>query len=252
MYESNVQFRLSIRNAICQMINEMNPLENNRLPSERTLATQLNVSRATIRSVLADLAAEGRIIRRQGNGTFINLAAYKSKAALYPMEYYWNIIQSYGYTPRIQVIDLQLVDGYPNMRTALHVKEDKLVLLRRVYLANDNPCIYCLDIFPYYLIEGRNFDSSRQCSIFQLLYEACGLTILWADVKIRAMDTSEEPTVDQVINQMKRTPNPILKFQNTCYDKKDHPVLYTESFFKTDIIEFSYIQQYGIGRTIDT
>lgn len=42
-----------------------------KLPPERVLATQLGISRAQLRQVLAQLADEGMLTRRQGAGTFI-------------------------------------------------------------------------------------------------------------------------------------------------------------------------------------
>ena len=43
-----------------------------RLPSETQLAAEFSVSRATVRTALAALAAEGLIVRRHGDGTYVN------------------------------------------------------------------------------------------------------------------------------------------------------------------------------------
>lgn len=43
-----------------------------RLPSESELAAEFGVSRATVRTVLARLAAQGLILRRHGEGTYVN------------------------------------------------------------------------------------------------------------------------------------------------------------------------------------
>ncbi|HEX2552296.1 MAG TPA: FCD domain-containing protein [Microvirga sp.] len=45
--------------------------ENGRLPPERELAAELGVSRAELRKALATLAAEGRLWRHVGKGTFL-------------------------------------------------------------------------------------------------------------------------------------------------------------------------------------
>ena len=42
------------------------------LPSEEELCQKIGVSRPTIRTALATLSAEGYLIRKQGNGTFVN------------------------------------------------------------------------------------------------------------------------------------------------------------------------------------
>ena len=44
-----------------------------RLPSESNLAGELGVSPPSVRSALGRLAGEGLLIRKQGDGTYVNL-----------------------------------------------------------------------------------------------------------------------------------------------------------------------------------
>lgn len=41
------------------------------VPTERELATELTTSRTTVRQALTELVAEGRLVRRQGSGTYV-------------------------------------------------------------------------------------------------------------------------------------------------------------------------------------
>ena len=41
------------------------------LPAERDLATELSVSRITVRKAIDRLVSEGLLVRRQGSGTFV-------------------------------------------------------------------------------------------------------------------------------------------------------------------------------------
>lgn len=43
-----------------------------RLPAERALAARWKVSRATVREAITEVAARGLLVRRQGDGTYIN------------------------------------------------------------------------------------------------------------------------------------------------------------------------------------
>jgi GntR family transcriptional regulator len=43
----------------------------NPVPTERVLAIELGTSRTTVRQALFELVAEGRLVRRQGSGTFV-------------------------------------------------------------------------------------------------------------------------------------------------------------------------------------
>ena len=41
------------------------------VPTERELATEMHTSRTTVRQALTELVVEGRLVRRQGSGTYV-------------------------------------------------------------------------------------------------------------------------------------------------------------------------------------
>jgi GntR family transcriptional regulator len=41
------------------------------VPTERLLMAQLGTTRTTVRQALAELVGEGRLVRRQGSGTYV-------------------------------------------------------------------------------------------------------------------------------------------------------------------------------------
>lgn len=71
MSQKNFQ---SAKIALLKMITT-ETFENNRLPSEATLAKKLRVSIVTLRQALSLLAAEGYITKRQGLGNFVHESA---------------------------------------------------------------------------------------------------------------------------------------------------------------------------------
>lgn len=239
---------------ICEIIEAMDLEKNSRLPSEARLAEMLQVSRDTIRVVLTDLASEGRIIRRHGYGTFVNTFAGDIRATLFPsMQYYWDIIKNYGYKPSIKLISLymQAEDKYVASCLRLPAKT-KLVRLERAYCANGQPCIVCIDYFNRQIIaDMESFHPQAQCSIFQILYDAAGFTVVWSKAGLKATSTDMNPELVLPFSTVEGQAKPLMQFNSICYDKKDTPFLYTESYFDSDLIEFSYIQQYGAGRKKD-
>ena len=56
--------------------------ESGRIPPEAILASELGVSRNTIRDALSQLETEGVIFRKQGAGTFVNQAGLLVKTRL--------------------------------------------------------------------------------------------------------------------------------------------------------------------------
>ncbi|MFN4311044.1 MAG: FadR/GntR family transcriptional regulator [Ferrovibrio sp.] len=65
-----------------RLLQEQAGRPNEPLPTERSIAAQLNVSRRVVRQALAELEAEGKIWRRQGKGTFIGPAPSLSAPTL--------------------------------------------------------------------------------------------------------------------------------------------------------------------------
>jgi hypothetical protein len=56
--------------------------EGTMLPSERDLAQRYGVSRLTLRQAVGELVLEGRLVRRQGSGTFVSRPKFVQPLAL--------------------------------------------------------------------------------------------------------------------------------------------------------------------------
>jgi len=73
-----------------------------RLPSEAELAGEFGVSRSTLRNAVSSLVTEGVIIRRHGNGTYVNQHAFQFHAQLQNLWSFPQLIMESGRTPDIQ------------------------------------------------------------------------------------------------------------------------------------------------------
>ena len=73
-----------VKDHILDRINGGTLLPGMRIESEAELVAALNVSRMTVNRALRELTAEGRLDRRQGQGTFV--AARKPQAALFTIQ----------------------------------------------------------------------------------------------------------------------------------------------------------------------
>lgn len=65
----NSQVQQVIHHLEASILKGMFPVDR-RLPSERALAEQLSVSRATVREAITSLVSRGMLVRRQGDGTY--------------------------------------------------------------------------------------------------------------------------------------------------------------------------------------
>src|SRR5512134_362048 len=80
-----------------ERIRDATYLSGSRIPSESDLAEELGVSRATIRTVLAKLAVNGLILRKQGDGTYVNARAKEVSAHLGNLWDFVYLIESNGF-----------------------------------------------------------------------------------------------------------------------------------------------------------
>jgi GntR family transcriptional regulator len=76
------------------------------VPTERELADVWETSRTTVRQALADLVAEGRLVRRQGSGTYV--AEPKITWPLY-LASFTEQVKASGFVPSAEVIAVQRV-----------------------------------------------------------------------------------------------------------------------------------------------
>jgi len=122
---------------------------DNRMPAENELAAELHVSRATIRSAMTTLAAEKVIVRRQGNGTYVNRRFLETSTHFGAISEFTSMIHSSGHQPSIKALELFT-------RTALQAEVDaleipggsKVIVLVRLFLSDDRPAIYSIDSVP--------------------------------------------------------------------------------------------------------
>jgi GntR family transcriptional regulator len=118
-----------------------------RMPSEESLAQQLQVSRATLRTALAALAAEGLVQRRHGDGTYPTPNAFEITVRVRDA---WNIerqIQNRGRTPSQRVLEQGLRAALPEERDDLGLSaDDEVFAIRRVFNADDEPVMLAVHV----------------------------------------------------------------------------------------------------------
>jgi GntR family transcriptional regulator len=88
------------------------------VPTERELAGRMKTSRTTVRQALGELVVEGRVVRRQGSGTYV--AEPKITWPLY-LASFTEQVQASGFTPSAQVLGTQRVGAGAELAQRLHL-----------------------------------------------------------------------------------------------------------------------------------
>ncbi len=118
-------------------------LPGQRLPSESLLSEEFGVSRATIRTVLAKLATEGLILRKQGDGTYVNERITEINTHSGGLWDFSHLIKRSGYRVTIKAIASDKILASKEVALVLALNEgDELFSLKRLFLANQTPVIF--------------------------------------------------------------------------------------------------------------
>ena len=88
-------------------IREMDLKVSTKLPREEAMAEMLGVSRITVRKAFADLAAEGKIFRIQGKGTFVNEQSMNIKVTFNPAMEFTQMIRESGFVPSMKLLRMR-------------------------------------------------------------------------------------------------------------------------------------------------
>lgn len=212
-----------------------------RLPSESDLADELRVSRATIRSVLAQLAAEGFILRRQGDGTYVNERIHDIESR-YGGWNFLHLIELNGYSSSIKPISIEQRKVSDVEADWLGVATDTSVTsIERLFAADDIPVIVTINVIPDSILDGAVDLADEYLPIDELLKKYCDEDITYAITDIDAVSAEKS-----VIKELKRTIDyPILKLTETFYNKANQPVAFGLSYYDHRMLRLRLVQPWG-------
>ncbi|OUM86063.1 MAG: hypothetical protein BAA01_01565 [Bacillus thermozeamaize] len=122
---------------------------NEKLPSERELCEQFNVSRITVRQALDEAIKEGLLYRIQGRGTFVAAAQGRFEQPLESIHRFEDLLKSKGETGRTEIVEISSVWSDLQLASILQTQiGSPLVSLKLKGYSLDKPVVYYHSIFP--------------------------------------------------------------------------------------------------------
>jgi DNA-binding GntR family transcriptional regulator len=210
-----------------------------RLPSESELAIELGVSRASIRSALGRLAAEGLVIRKQGDGTYVNAHIEHIPTRLGGLWSFNRLIDHSGHTPHIRLLDQTVRQPDAAEAEALRLTGVEPVLsLARIFYADDIPAILAYSLVPLHMLQVpvEECDGSLPLSEFVQRYYKSEIAYVIFDIEAIVPNETIRTTLDLAAGQ------PLLKLSQVFYDKVNQPVFYSIAFCHDKIIRLRLAQ----------
>ncbi|OGO66906.1 MAG: hypothetical protein A2029_13075 [Chloroflexi bacterium RBG_19FT_COMBO_47_9] len=214
------------------------------LPSESDIASDLKVSRASVRTALVRLEASGQISRRHGEGTFVSKRVPNQNVSISIVWEFSNLIKESGHTPHIVVASSEARNATNTERKLLDLQDpnEKVYDIVRIFLADDEPVIYTKNVIPLMLIKTdiHEIDGTKQ--IFQILRDYCDLEIAYVDSFISG-DLGNE-IIDKSLNLKACTA--LLRLEEVFFSSpNERPILLSDSYLNTMKIRLHRIRPWG-------
>lgn len=217
-------------------------LPGDRLPSESELAQELGVSRATIRTVLAKFANEGLILRKQGDGTYVNERLHDVDSRYGGLWDFSRLIEANGYQPAIRTLSIEQRAATVIEANTLAIEPGTEVLsLIRLFLADEQPVILAINVLATSLVTNDASQVDGKLPIYQFLQRYCQQQIAYAITDIEATQLD-----GQLSKALARTTNdPLLKLTETFYNKNNNPLVFGLSYYDDRLLRLRLIQAWG-------
>lgn len=202
-----------------------------RLPSERDLADDYEVSRMTLRQAITLLVEEGILERRVGSGTYV--ASHRVQEKMRGTTSFTEIVRSQGKMPSSQLISYQRKLANETEIQQLQLKAtDTVVRMERVRFADNVPLVFEVASIPEKLIQSFNQEDITE-HFFQTLTDN-GYEIGKSQQTIYAKNASE-----RVANYLKVPKNhAVLALTQVSYFTDGRPFEYVHSQYVGDRFEF--------------
>lgn len=201
-----------------------------RLPGDRELCTDYDVSRTVVRQALSELEHEGVIERRRGEGTFV--AAHKTAQSLVQsLTGLFQDVHSRGGEVISEVRRLEVTPADRSIAANLEIElETPVIVIERLRLVDGEPWVFAISHVPYDLApELLDVDLSHR-SMYQALEEMCGLELVRARRTAGAAAAGAQLARDLGIT----VGAPVLVLRNVSYDPDDRPFETFVAYHRSD------------------
>jgi GntR family transcriptional regulator len=198
------------------------------IPSERKLSTDLGVSRLTVRAALDDLVRDGYLVRRHGSGTFVSEPKIAQQLTLTSFS---EDMRRRGMVAGSRTIELRETHAGAAVGRALNVSPNaRVVLIRRLRLADGEPMALETLHVPADLVPGLSRDALEDASFYELLEKRYGVVIATGIQSIEPTVTNEEESA------LLRVPlhSPAFLFERTSATAEGETVEFVRSLYRGD------------------
>jgi GntR family transcriptional regulator len=210
------------------------------LPSQANLATQLGISRPTLREALLNLEQDGMIVRKHGVGTFVAPGyGRRLEGGLERLESILQLASRQGMQPKCTGLEVEVVPADKEVAARLQIPVDAEVThVRRVITVEGKPVAYLHDIVAASRLAPSDVDETFAGSVLDLLRQRSDPPIARAVADIVALN-AKAPLVERL--GVKRG-QAILLLEEILFDEEGTIVGFSRNFFVPQFFRFHVVR----------
>jgi GntR family transcriptional regulator len=220
----------TVKRHLLEIIESLQP--GSAVPTERELAAELGTSRTTVRQALVELVAEGRLVRRQGSGTYVaepkmtwplHLTSFTEQAA------------ANGFTASTQLLAADRIRADDEVADRLGVDVGAPVYrIERLRLADDRPMAVETSHLSAARFPQLTRYVRRETSLYAVLHRVYGVVPTSAEESISTAPASTREAA--LLNT--DTGAPMLVLGRHSLDGAGQPVEWVTSWYRGDRVTF--------------
>lgn len=227
----SLPLRYQVQDAIEERIESKMYTAGEKIPSERALAVEFNVSRMTVRNAIEQLIADGILKRDSTRGTVVALPKIsRNTVALSGLS---QILREQGIDVSTKLIGFEVIPSSTKVANRLNIISSAFVnCIMRVRLVDSEPVIYETVYIPHSLAPLNLEDVKETKSLYALLSNKYGVK------PVRASQTIELIRANEAESEYLNVPmrEPLLLLEGIAYSDTGIPIEFARSVSRGDRI----------------
>ena len=216
----------AVKRHLLEFIGSLEP--GSAVPTEREMATQMHTSRTNVRPALTELVVEGRLVRRQGSGTYV--AEPKITWPLY-LASFTEQVEASGFKPSAKVLGTQRVAASAELAQRLGLAPRAPIFkIERLRFADAFPIAVETSWLPAERFPNLTRLIRSHASLHALLAEQFGIRMRPAEEWIETAPASPREAIPLKVDI--GTPMLIVSRQN--FDSEGTPIEMGRTWFRGD------------------
>lgn len=203
------------------------------MPSERDLADQLKISRATVKRSYDELRRSHLLFSKGRRGGTVVQSVPQVSPMLHDLKGFTDEMHELGHTPSTRVLERAVVSDRVVASIFNHPSQARFLRTVRLRLADGNPMSREIAWYDLGLAPALA-DWPGDSSAYVFLRERCGLNLTWAQQTIEAVTSSPQETAAFGF----AAPSPCLLLKRMSYTADGKLGEYVEGTFRGDAYRY--------------